>query len=188
MTASLFFAMVASFLAGIGARDQLIVARLSGHFGGSTMVLATALACAALTAAAMGWAGWQIGAMLSASAKPMLVAFALAAAAFELLWPVKAAPAREPTRSLVALAIVMLARQFGDGARFCIFAIAAATSSPQMAALGGALGGGAALALGWTLGHALARKLPLRGIRIALGVMILLVALVIGLTARGIIG
>lgn len=188
MTASLFFAMVATFLAGIGARDQLIVARLSGHFGGSPLVLATGLACAALTAAAMAWAGWHIGAMLSSSAKPMLVAFALAAAGLELLWPIKSAPAREPTRSLAALALVLLFRQFGDGARFCIFAIAAATASPQMAALGGALGGAAVLALGWTLGHALERKLPLRGIRIAIGVMTLMVALVIGLTARGIIG
>ncbi len=187
MTASLFFAMVATFLAGIGARDQLIVARLSGHFGGSPLVLATGLACAALTAAAMAWAGSQIGAMLSASAKPMLVAFALAAAAFELFWPITAAPAREPTRSLAALAIVLLFRQFGDGARFCIFAIAAATASPQMTALGGALGGGAALAMGWTLGHALERKLPLRGIRIGLGSVTLVLAVVIGLSVRGII-
>ncbi len=188
MTASLYFAMVAAFLAGFGARDQLIVARLSGHFGGSPLVLATGLACATLSAAAMAWAGWQIGAMLSASAKVMLVAFALAAAAFELFWPIKVAPAREPTRSLVALAIVLLFRQLGDGARFCIFAIAAATASPQMTALGGAIGSGAALAMGWALGHALERKFPLRPIRIALGVMTLLAALVIGLTARGIIG
>lgn len=187
MTASLFFAMVAAFLAGIGARDQLIVARLSGHFGGSPLVLATALACATLTAAAMAWAGWRVETMISASAQTMLVAFAVAAAAFELLWPIKEAPAREPTRSLAALAIVLLFRQFGDGARFCIFAIAAATASPQMTALGGALGGAAALAMGWTLGHALERKLPLRKIRIALGSVTLLLALVIGLTARGIV-
>tara|TARA_R110002072_G_scaffold162846_6_gene315148 strand:+ start:9105 stop:9668 length:564 start_codon:yes stop_codon:yes gene_type:complete len=187
MTASLFFAMVAAFLAGIGARDQLIVARLSGHFGGSPMVLATGLACAALSAAAMAWAGWRVEMLISDSAETMLVAFALAAAAFELFWPIRVAPAREPTRSLPALAIVLLSRQIGDGARFCIFAIAAATSSPQMTALGGALGGGAALAMGWALGHALERRLPLRGIRIALGCVTLLLALLIGLTARGIV-
>ncbi|WP_454598610.1 TMEM165/GDT1 family protein [Qipengyuania sp. SM2507] len=187
MTASLIFAMVAAFLAGIGARDQLIVARLSGHFGGSPLVLATGLACATLSAAAMAWAGWRVETMISDSAETMLVAFALAAAAFELFWPIRLAPAREPTRSLAALAIVLLSRQFGDGARFCIFAIAAATSSPQMTALGGALGGAAALAMGWVLGHALERKLPLRGIRIALGSVTLIIALVIGLSVRGII-
>jgi Ca2+/H+ antiporter, TMEM165/GDT1 family len=187
MTASLIFAMVAAFLAGTGARDQLIVARLSGHFGGSRPVLATGLACTALSAAAMAWAGWRVETMISDSAEAMLVAFALAAAAFELFWPIKLAPAREPTRSLAALALVLLARQLGDGARFCIFAIAAATSSPQMTALGGALGGGAALAMGWALGQALERRLPLRGIRIAIGSVTLIVALVIGLTVRGIV-
>lgn len=188
MTASLLFAMVATFLAGIGARDQLMVARLSGHFGGSPPVLATGLACATLSAAGMAWAGWRVETLISDSAEAMLVAFALAAAAVELFWPIRLAPAREPTRSLVALAIVLLSRQLGDGARFCIFAIAAATSSPQMTALGGALGGGAALAVGWTLGHTLERKLPLRGIRIAIGVMTLIAALMIGLSVRGIIG
>jgi putative Ca2+/H+ antiporter (TMEM165/GDT1 family) len=187
MTASLIFAMVAAFFAGIGARDQLIVARLSGHFSGSLPVLATGLACATLSAAAMAWAGWRIETLISDSAETMLVAFALAAASLELFWRNREAPAREPTRSLAALAIVLLSRQLGDGARFCIFAIAAATSSPQMTAVGGALGGGAALALGWTLGRVLERRLPLRGIRIAIGGITLAVALVIGLTARGIV-
>ena len=128
MTASLIFAMVAAFLAGIGARDQLIVARLSGHFGGSRPVLAVALACAALRSA------WMT-----------------------------------------------------SSPSFCIFAIAAATASPQMAALGGALGGGAALAMGWMLGYSLERRVPLRKIRVAIGSITLATALVIALTARGIV-
>lgn len=187
MTASLIFAMVAAFLAGIGARDQLIVARLSGHFGGSRPVLAVALACAALSATALAWAGWRVETLISDAAETMLVAFALAAASLELFWRNREAPAREPTRSLAALAIVLLSRQLGDGARFCIFAIAAATVSPQMAALGGALGGGAALAMGWMLGYSLERRVPLRKIRVAIGSITLATALVIALTARGIV-
>ena len=56
-----------------------------------------------------------------------------------------------------------------------------------MAALGGALGGGAALAMGWMLGYSLERRVPLRKIRVAIGSITLATALVIALTARGIV-
>src|SRR3546814_5437124 len=58
------------------------------------------------------------------------------------------------SRSLGAIGIVLLARQIGDGARFVVFALAAWASLPTAAALGGALGGAAAVTLGWTLGAA----------------------------------
>ena len=53
-----------------------------------------------------------------------------------------------PTRSLGAVALVLLARQIGDGARFAVFALAAWTVWPVTAGLGGAIGGAAA-----ALGH-----------------------------------
>ena len=58
--ASLLFALVATFVTGFGGRDQLIVARLSDALGPSRALLAVALACAAISAGVMGWAGWQV--------------------------------------------------------------------------------------------------------------------------------
>ena len=57
-----------------------------------------------------------------------------------------------------------------------------------LAGLGGALGGGGAVAVGWSLGLALEDKLPLRAIRIALALILFMLAAITGLSARGIIG
>jgi hypothetical protein len=85
------------------------------------------------------------------------------------------------------IALVLLARQVSDGPRFVIFALAASSGAPLLTGVGGAVGGAAAIALGWSLGAALER-LPLRPVRLALGTIIVVAAIVIGLTARGIVG
>ena len=51
-------------------------------------------------------------------------------------------------------------------------------------AIGGALGGFAAVALGWVMGRDLEAKVPLRPIRIAMAVCLIVAALFIGLNAR----
>ena len=50
------------------------------------------------------------------------------------------------------------------------------------------IGGGAAVVLAWTLGGQLESRLPLRGLRIALAVVLFVLAVLTGLSARGIIG
>ncbi len=132
----------------------------------------------------MTYAGMSLADILPARAAQMLVAFALAIAAFELFWPVRVMPLYEPTRSLGAIGLVLLWRQAGDAARFAIFAFAAQAVYPLPALIGGALGGAAAIALGWSVGHARLSQLPLRAIRQGLGAALLVAALFIGLNAR----
>lgn len=182
--ASFLLAMLLAFAIALGGRDQLLVARLSDSLGNTAPLLALGLVVAALSAAAMAFAGSMVAGLLPARAADMLVAFALAAAALELFWPVKPKPLNEPTRSLGAIGLVLLARQLGDGARFAVFALAAAADIPTIAAVGGAIGGGAAILLGWSAGAASLSKLPLRSIRLAMGVCMIVAALVIGLNAR----
>lgn len=186
---SLLFALVGSFLTGFGARDQLLVAQLRARLGPSPVLLMVAVFSACATSGVAAWAGGWIARQMSGSAETMLVAVALLLAALDLGWPRRApkAPA-EPTRSLMAILIVLLARQVGDAPRFLIFALAAATASPLLAGIGGALGGSAAVALGWAMGDDLERQLPLRAIRWALAAAVLILAIYLGLTARGIIG
>ena len=71
----------------------------------------------------------------------LLVAIALAIAAFELGWEVRLKPMKEPTRSYVAIAVVLLARQISDAARFVIFAFAAQAVYPVTTIIGGAITG-----------------------------------------------
>ncbi|MCH2487467.1 MAG: hypothetical protein MK010_06965 [Erythrobacter sp.] len=71
--------------------------------------------------------------------------------------------------------------------RFVVFALAAAMGAPLLTGIGGALGGAVAVAIGWAMGSAFERRLPLRAIRIVMGAALVIAAIVIGLTARGII-
>ena len=180
---SLFFAFLAVLLGTIGSRDQLIVAHFSSASKRGPGVLVAAIASAALSAMAMALAGQVIGGLLPDPAKAMLVAIALLFAAIELAWPARYVSPEEPTRSLAAIVIVLIAKQFGDGARFLVFAVAAATGAPVLAGMGGAL----ALAAAWAAGEAAVARAPLRAIRMVLAALALALAVIVGLGARGII-
>lgn len=185
---SLIFAMVASFLAATGARDQLLVARLASVLGGSNGLLTVALTSSAATAAIAAWFGAQLSNRMSENASTMFVAIALLLAAFECAWPNREKTPREPTRSLGAIAIVLFARQLTDASRFLVAAFAVVFASWPLAGLGGALGGGAAVFVGWALAGNLERHLRLRAIRTGLAVALFVLAMITGLSARGMIG
>lgn len=172
------------FALATGGRDQWMVASWADSLGRSTRLLALAVCCACLTAGMMAWVGAEFAALLPRRAAQMLVAFALAIAAFELALPVRIKEPKEPTRSLAALAIVLLARQIGDGARFAIFALAAWSAWPELAGFGGALGGAAAVGAGWAVGPVALARWPLRPMRTALAFCLGIAALFVGLAAR----
>lgn len=177
-------ALILTFLIALGGREQLIIAQFSSATNRNGPLLVIGGLCAIATAAVMAYAGSTIAAILPRRAAEMLVAFALVAAAVELFWPVKSKPMKEPTRSYVAIAAVLVFRQMQDAARFAIFALAAWAVYPTTALLGGALAGVAAVVLGWSLGLETLQKMPLRTIRVAFALCIAIAGLVIGLNAR----
>ena len=177
-------ALILTFAIALGGREQLIVAQFSQQLERTAPLLVTGAVCAVASAAIMAYAGASMAALLPRRAAEMLVAFALGFAAIELVWRVKIKQMKEPTRSYIAIGAVLLARQVGDAARFVIFALAAWSVHPSTALLGGALGGVAAVALGWGLGLAKLQRFGLRSIRMMMGACTFLAALVIGLNAR----
>ena len=177
-------ALIATFVIALGSREQLIVAHFAQSLARTVPLLVTGAVCAVTSAAIMAFAGATMADMLPVHAAQMLVALALLFGAAELAWPVKVKPMKEPTRSYIAIGAVLLARQIGDSARFAIFALAAWAVYPNTAFIGGAIGGVAAIALGWSLGLAQMQKLPLRAIRLCLAVGLAIIAVVIGLNAR----
>ena len=186
MAAAFLLALATVFAVSLGGRDQLLVARLAERLGKGGGLLAVAALVATASALLMAVAGLALALVLPGPAADMLVAIGFLVAGIELAWPRNARLPKEPTRSLFATAVVLLARQVGDAARFCVFAFAAGGSA-WLAGAGGALGGTAALALGIALAGDLPRW-PLRAIRLALAALLVVAAIVIGLTARGIIG
>ncbi len=184
---SFFLTLLAVALTSIGARDQLLVARLSERLGGSAGLLIAGWLSAIVSAAVMAFAGSAIADLLPPAGKLMLASFALILAGAELAWNRKSERPQEPTRSLFAIFAVLLARQVGDGARFLIFALAIATGSAWLAGIGGAIGGVIAVTTGWAMGDELTSKLPLRGIRIGLAVLVLAAGFYAAINARGLI-
>lgn len=182
-----FLAFLAAALLSLGARDQLLVARLASVRKGGAGLLPVIVLVTALSSGAMAWGGSVVAALLPPAAKSMLVAFALGAAAFELAWQRKQPVPREPTHSQAALFVVLLARQLGDAARFAVFALAAATGVPVLSALGGWLGGTIALAIAVFAAEELADPARLRPLRLVLALACAIAAVVIGLGARGLI-
>jgi hypothetical protein len=149
MTGALL-AFLAALLAGVGARDQMLLAGLAAR----RSLPATLLVVAILTAAFAGMAAVVAG--------------------LECLVIVPKRTPEEPTRSLFAAAVVLLAHQLTDGARFLVFAIAVATAVPPAAALGGAAGSVATVLIGALAGEVLVAA-RLRVIRPVIGAIFLAV-------------
>lgn len=143
------FALIACFLAALGARDQVLVARVTAGQGPRPLLLVVGLLTVAVSSALAGWAGWRLLGELAPPLRSVAAALVLVLAGGEMLLLGPGKPPAEPTRSLFAAFVVLLAHQLTDGARLLVFALAVGTGAPVAAGLGGAIGSGAALLGGW---------------------------------------
>lgn len=177
-------ALVGVLLAGLGARDQMTVAALSRGLGSRPGVLLVAIGVCCISAALAGWAAILLAPMMAAPARLFLAAIALGFAGGEALVLSPGREPLEPTQSLGALAAVLLAHQLTDAARFLIFGIALAADARMPATLGGGLAGVLLLAAAWGAPEWFVWQ-RLRWVRRALGLVMLLFALWLGLKAVG---
>jgi hypothetical protein len=183
MTGALL-AFLAALLAGVGARDQMLVAVLAARRLLSVPFLTVAVVAAGFAGWALAQAAAVMAPMLIPDARVMFAGMAAAIAGIECLVIGPRRTPEEPTRSLFAAAVVLLAHQLTDGARFLVFAIAVATAVPGAAALGGAAGGVATVLIGAMLGAALPGG-RLRLVRRCIGGVFLLVGAWLMLQALG---
>lgn len=182
----LLFALLATLIVGIGARDQMLVAQLSERQGARPALLLVAMASAVATAAIAAWGGAQVAGMMPGNARLFLVALALGLASLELLVLAPRRAPAEPTHSLGAIALVILAIQLTDAARFLIFALAALTRAPWPTGAGGAVGGVLVVMAGWALLRGQRPQL-LKPLRRSLGAVLLVLALGVGGRAVGVL-
>lgn len=173
MTGALL-AFLAALLAGIGARDQMLLAGLAARRLLPAMMVAVAVVTAAFAGVAAAKAAEVLTPMLSPSARVMFAGMAAVVAGLECLVIGPKPTPEEPTRSLFAATVVLLAHQLTDGARFLVFAIAVATAVPDAAALGGVAGGVATVLIGALTGEMLIPA-RLRLVRRVIGVVFLAV-------------
>jgi len=181
-----YLTLVAVLLSGIASRDQVTIAALTRAQGQRFGVLATALVCAAATCGIAAYAAAQFLATLPNPARPILAGIALGLAGLESLILSPNANPREPTHSLGALGLVLLAHQATDAARFTLFGLAIGMGAPLAAGLGGGLAGLILVALAWSFSHVFTAR-PIRVLRRVVGALLLTIAIGMFLDARGIL-
>ena len=125
------FALIACCLACVGGRDQMLLAVLTSRHGLRRGLVAAALATGALTSALAAIAAVAMaGEVPTHTGRLFVAALAMLLAGGESLLRRPRLAAREPTHSLGATAMVLLADQVMDPARFLVFAFAISTEAP----------------------------------------------------------
>ena len=181
---ALFLAFLATALATLAGRDGVRIARLAaaGGNGSGVMLLAAILPAAVLAAGLAAVLADGMARMLQPEARQLLVAVALAAAGAEVLLLGPGRAPVEPTRSLFAIMLVLAGGLLTGASGFLVLALAVLSGMPLLAAVGGALGAGAALALA-ALAGADWEQVPQRSMRLGGGVLLLLAAVMVGVQA-----
>lgn len=176
-----FLSLAAAAAVSLAGREAVRVAQLSAALGPRIALLAGCWLGCAIGSGFAAWIGAQASALLVLDARRALVPIALLLAAGELalLRPGRA-PA-EPTRSFGAIVIVLGAAQLASAAGLLILALAT-LAEPELVAIGGTLGSGAAFTAAWRAGRTWQARMPLFALRWVLAVLLLLAALATGLT------
>ncbi len=162
----------------------MTVAALSRNLGARPGVLLVAIGVCCISASLAGWAAMLIAPMMTAPARLFLAALALGFAGGETLVLSPGREPKEPTLSLGALTLVLLAHQLTDAARFLIFGIALAADAQMPAVLGGGIAGILLLAAAWGAPEWFLWQ-QLRWLRRGLGLTMLMLALWLGLHVMG---
>jgi len=144
---AVLFALIAAFLATTGARDQVLLAGLGARDGLRPALLFVALITGGVASGIAGVIARDVVGPTH-SLRLLAAAAGLGLGGLELILRRPRALPQEPTRSLGAAALVLLADQVADPARFIIFALAVSSQAPLESAAGGWVGSALALGLG----------------------------------------
>lgn len=134
-----FLTFLAVALALFPGREAVRVARLVEGGMPWTALLAIIPAVAIIACSIAAWLAGTLGQLVSADLAMWLVAGALLIAALEVALLSRPDAPREPTASLGATAIVLLAGIVTDASGMLVLALALVTGAPFMTAAGGAL-------------------------------------------------
>ncbi|MBT2186397.1 hypothetical protein [Sphingobium nicotianae] len=177
---ALLLALLLGLALDQGDRSQ----RLARELGPRQLVPVTLVIVASAVIAVL--LGLSIASFLKGPAGLLFFAIALGLGASGLLLPPSPAKASAPA-GRTSLIIQLLAHRLGNGSSFLLVGIVALTGNGWATALGGSLGGLAALLPLLLAGHAYEKALPLCVIRPLLGGLLLLAGLGCALGALGLV-
>jgi len=178
-------AFLAALLAEIGDKTQLLTVLLASRFArpGPVLVGVAVAALANSLIAAIG--GTLVAGIVPFRALNLLTALALVFAAGGALLPQKQPEVGIYDRlgPFAASATAFFILELGDKTQFLTFAFAARSQMPLLAAAGATAGIIVASLPAVALGAALPTAVPLRRLRIGVGILFLIVGLIVALSA-----
>lgn len=181
-----YLTLLAVLLAGFGARDQLTIAGLTQRQGRRPALLILACTSACATAVFAAWLAMTISPILPLPARAIFAALTVGFAGAESFLLTNSRPPREPTESLGAAAMVLLAHQLTDAPRFLVFGLAVGMAAPVASGAAGVLGGVVLVAFSWSFPEFLKQPLA-RRMRRVIGLLLLLTAVSVILSEIGIL-
>ena len=178
-------AFLAAALAEIGDKTQLFAVLLASRFGRPGTVLGGIAVAALVNSVIAAMGGGLVAGMINFRAITLLLALALLSAGSGALFRQKqpAVGIYERLGPFAASAIGFFILEFGDKTQFLTFAIAAHAQMQLLAAVGATAGVVLASAPAVALGVALPATLPVARIRMAVGILFLLVGAIVALGA-----
>ena len=182
---ALMAALVAAALAQVGDRTAWLAAILSDRYAKPGLVVAMAAIALLAASGLAATLGAVIGPKLAPNAQQLMLALALLLQGGGSFFPAKAPERLDRWRigatATAALGLFILA--FGDGVQFIVLTLAARTPVPALAAVGATIGSLVVIVPAALMGEAAWRKLPLKPVRIAIGVMFVILGIVLALGA-----
>jgi putative Ca2+/H+ antiporter (TMEM165/GDT1 family) len=182
---SLLTTLIAAFLAEWGDKTQLLVIALAARFQRPAAVLAAVALAALANSALAAFGGSLLAGMITIRALSLFVALALIFAGVAGLIRDKTPDMGSTWRVgafLTSLGCFFLL-EFGDKTQFLTVALAAQFNAPVLAAAGATAGIVAANMPAVLLGDRLATLLPLRFIRLGVGMLFLAIGLYVAVSA-----
>lgn len=178
-------AFIVALLAELGDRTQLLAMLLGDRFRRPAAVIAGIALAAILNMALAGVVGAEIGGYLNHRAIRLMTGLALLVAASGAFFRVKPP---EPVEGWKLGAVLSSAGAFfilalGDKTQFVTATIAAGSGQPVLAAAGAAVGGTLAHVPAVVLGERWPALVPMRAIRIGVGIVLALAGLVLAIGA-----
>ena len=182
---ALLTSFVAAALGEWGDKTQLLVIALAARYRRPLPILAGVFAAALANSLIAAFGGIFVHDMVPIRAISLLVALALVFAGVAGLIrprPYRSAGTSRAGPFLVAAASFFVL-EFGDKTQFLTFALAARYDAFALAAAGATAGIMVSSVPAALLGDALAKNVPLKGVRIGLGALFLAIGLFVGVSA-----
>ncbi|MFZ5727395.1 MAG: hypothetical protein ACOY4C_13360 [Pseudomonadota bacterium] len=186
---AIMFALVAVLLANADGRSGIALGQLLAARSDRRVTVGFAFSAFLINAIVAALAGSIANRMIGPGVAALFVALALLSAAVALVWRTTGESAgRLAEASATELAMLMLARQFGDRSHFLIAALAATSGAGQWAAAGGLVGWTLSMLPVLAFGPALAEQRAARLLRSAAAAVLALWGIRTALGAFGLIG